>query len=303
MLDDKNKDKTQQKILLVTKPRSDISLRFDRTAFQNETLLDDLDIHFQPIVDLVGGSRILGFEALGRKTGAHGITSIGPLLKDIHDAGLRPELEMRALQAARNFIRLCDENLDHAHASNVYVTVNLHHLTLAQPKLLQGIENQILDYPSAQPRIRFEILEHPFPRRAHGKIMENIRALSAEGYKLYLDDFGDHAGIDEDRLEDTKQVVTGIKLSSSLWQRDEEDRHRFLDYLASPDLQGKIIVLEGIETDEQIAKTMQMPGEYGFTKVLAQGWHPLLGASMSPESAVELLGQLQKKPQENALEK
>ncbi len=275
-------------------PRSNISRRFDKTVTNDHTLLDDLDIHFQPIIDLAKGSEIQGFEALGRKMRIGGATSIGPYINEIHAAGLRPELELRTLESAVQLIRLCDQNLDPQRAASLYVTVNLHHQTLSQPDLLKDVDEQISYYPAGQKRIRFEILEHPFPRKTQAKIMANIRALHTEGFQLYLDDFGDHPGMDEERLEDTKDIIYGIKLSGSLWQRDEESRHRFLDYLASPDLAGKVIVLEGIETDEQIAAVMQMGGQYGFSNVFAQGWHPLLGASMTPQTAVEILRQLER---------
>lgn len=275
-------------------PRSIISRRFDSTVTKDHTLLDDLDIHFQPIIDLAKGSEIQGFEALGRKMHIDGATSIGPYIDKIHASGLRPELELRTLESAIQFVRLCDHNLNPQQAANLYVTVNLHHQTLSQPDLLHDIDEQVSFYPSAQQRIRFEILEHPFPRRTQAKIMANIRTLHTEGFQLYLDDFGDHPGMDEERLEDTKGIICGIKLSGSLWQRDEASRHRFLDYLASPDLAGKAIVLEGVETDEQIAAVMQMGGRYGFSKVFAQGWHPLLGASMTPQTAIDILRQLER---------
>lgn len=284
-------------------PRSNISRRFDKTVTNDHTILDDLDIHFQPIVDLEKGSEIQGFEALGRKMHVGGVTSIGPYIDEIYASGLRPEMELRTLESAIGFIRLCDQNLDPQRAARLYVTVNLHHQTLSQPKLLKDVDDQLQIYPAAKDRVRFEILEHPFPRRTQAKIMTNIHALHGEGFQLYLDDFGDHPGIDENRLEDTKGIIYGIKLSGSLWERDEESRHRFLDYLASPDLAGKVIVLEGVETDDQITAVMQLGDKYGFSTVFAQGWHPLLGASMTPQSAVELMSQWQQNPQASVLEK
>lgn len=271
-------------------PRFYLSDRFGLNTDQTVGLLDDVDIHFQPICDVAGGAQVRGFEALGRKSdGPDGFRSIAPFLKDIYQAGLRPELEMVTLDKARVFLEMCDANLDPAVAKNLYVTVNLSHQTLAQRDLLKEVDLSIGLYPQAYERVRFEILEHMFPKHEQAIIVENIRALHGEGYRLYLDDFGDHPGQDEDRLRALHDLVHGVKLSGSLWTRGAEDRHGFLSSVAQAGGAGKIIVVEGVEEDEHLAETRAMAAKYGFGNLLAQGWHPVLGASMSPQTAVEVL--------------
>lgn len=270
--------------------RLHLSDRFGLNTDQGVSLLDDVDIHFQPICDVAGVAQVRGFEALGRKAGGpDGFRSIAPFLKEIYQAGLRPELEMVTLDKARVFLEMCDAHLDPAVAKTLYVTVNLSHQTLAQRDLLKEVDLSVGLYPQAYERMRFEILEHMFPKHEQGIIVENIRALHGEGYRLYLDDFGDHPGQDEERLRALHDLVHGVKLSGSLWTRGAEERDGFLRSVAQGGGTGKIIVVEGVEEDEHLTETRGMAAKYGFGQLLAQGWHPVLGASMTPQTAVEVL--------------
>lgn len=250
-------------------------------------LLDDVDIHFQPICAVGGDGSVCGFEALGRKAGADGYKSIEPFLKDIYKAGLRPELEIVTLEKARVFLQMCDAHLEPEVAAPLYVTVNLSPQTLAQRDLLKQIEFSAGLYAHTVDRIRFEILEHSFPHHEQSVILDNIRALHEEGYKLYLDDFGDHPGQDEERLLALHDQIYGIKLSGSLWKRTPEDRNGFLRAVAQAGGRTKNIVVEGVEDDAHLAEVQGMRERHGFRVLLAQGWHPALGASMSPQTAIE----------------
>lgn len=269
--------------------RVKLSSRFGPRSDQSGSVLDDLDIHFQPIFDVSDISVIRGFEALGRKSGAGGYKSIAPYLREIYEGGLRPELEMVTLERARLFLEVCDEVLPSAVSKGVYVTVNLSPQTLAQKEFLDDVDGFVGIYSQARDRIRFEILEHSFPENNHAQIIANILGLSGEGYQLYLDDYGDHPGQDEERLGVLAGHVGGIKLSGSLWKRSEESRIALLRSLNSAGVLHKNIVVEGVETDEQLHVTRSLPEDFGFSHVLAQGWHPLLGASMTHEQALEAL--------------
>ncbi|MCB1681887.1 MAG: EAL domain-containing protein [Alphaproteobacteria bacterium] len=263
-----------------------ITYRFGQSSLTAEESLADIDIHFQPICEVDEEPVIIGFEALGRKTSIIGTQSIAPYIDEIHAMGLRPELELRTLEKACRFLQDCDRMLQTDQANNLYVTVNLHPLTLMQPDLLQEIDKAIASYPAARSRIRFEILEHEFPEGTEDQILENVMTLNESGYRLYLDDYGDHPGQDEDRLETMKPFIHGIKLSGSLWQRSSEGQESLLDYVASPDLSDKVIIVEGIEDDEQLERVKALQDLYGFDRVLGQGWHPSLGASLSHADAI-----------------
>lgn len=269
---------------------NDITCRFGSAHTSGGGVLDDVDIHFQPINDVSDIPTVIGFEALGRKNGVTGLQSIGPFIDEIHAMGLRPELELRTLEKACCFLRSCDRVLQPDQAESVYVTVNLHPETLMQQGLLDEIETAIDEYPGARSRIRFEILEHEFPEEAEEDIVENIRGLSEAGYLLYLDDFGDTPGQDEHRMDMLLPYVYGVKLSGSLWEREPDERESFLSSLYDAGGHDKVIVVEGVENDDHLAETRTMSEKYGFEKVYAQGWHPLLGASMTPQSAMSVLG-------------
>ncbi len=252
-------------------------------------ILDSMTIHFQPINEIEGEPRIIGFEALGRKLSFIGAQSIHPFLDEIYAMGLRPELELRTLEKACNFLMCCQQETALSNEDELYVTVNLHHETLAEPELVDEIEKAISKFPSVRSNIRFEILEETFPEDTAEIIHNNIKGLFSAGYKLYLDDYGDNPGQDEERLAQVKPYIYGIKISGSFWEMDEETQNRLMEHITHPDLSDKVLIIEGIETDDQMKTLASLRERFSPEIVLAQGWHPLLGASMPADKAIERL--------------
>ena len=266
-----------------------IKHRFGIRSSDVGSVLDSMTIHFQPISEIEDEPRILGFEALGRKLSFIGAQSIHPFLDEIHAMGLRPELELRTLEKACNFLIQCQQETASSREDDLYVTVNLHHETLAEPDLVDEIERAISKFPSVQSNIRFEILEETFPDDTVDTIHDNIERLFSAGYKLYLDDFGDNPGQDEERLAQVKPYIYGIKISGSFWAMDGDTQNKLMSHITHPDLSDKVLIIEGIETDEHMKHLASMRERFSPEIVLAQGWHPLLGASMPADKAIDRL--------------
>ncbi len=252
-----------------------------------ESILGSLEVQFQPISTLDGDApEVVGFEALGRIVGdVNDAKSISPFLKEIHDGGFGSELELLTVGQVCSFLRLCDTNLDQEVSDKLYVTVNLHHRALSDPDLVSQIESIIQSYPAARSRIRFEILEDAFPQDNYRQIMNNIGELSFTGYKIYMDDYGDNSDFDDIRLQEINPFLHGVKLSGSFLDRHQQEQDRMLDRIASS-LLGKAVIVEGVETDGHMERFHLIKARCSESDVLAQGWHPDLGASMRGKQAV-----------------
>lgn len=261
------------------------------TTFRNEgaplpDLLDDIEIQYQPIFQLGDINKIVAFEALGRKLTPQGPVSIRPYIDEIHAAGLRQELELMTLERACIFLQNCALHIDGVEESDLGVSVNLHHRTLVQKDIPERFREVIDCYPLAKGRIRGEILEDPFPGGSERDVIATVERLCEEGIKLYLDDFGDHPGLDEIRLRKLKPFIYGVKISGNFWEKDIEARTRILDYLNKQRYAEKVWVVEGVETDDQLMSLEQMRSKHEASSVLAQGWHPELGPSMTMQQAL-----------------
>ncbi|PWE32735.1 diguanylate cyclase [Maritimibacter sp. 55A14] len=171
------------------------SPRMRRETRKNNGLSSDLDAAlengqirpwFQPQVCTDTGT-VTGFEALARWIHPdEGVLLPGTFLKAVNDAGRSERLGEVILYHALSALRSWDRTGLHVPT----VSVNFSTEELREPKLCEKIRWEVDRFDLDPARVVIEILETVMAGGASDTITRNIRALSAMGVGIDLDDFG-----------------------------------------------------------------------------------------------------------------
>ncbi len=150
-------------------------------ALRNAIIADEVDVHFQPIVNL-SGDEVVGFEALARWTDA--------------DLGFVSPAVFVPLAEERGFIDILTETLLRKAAAaavawphDLFLSFNLSSAQLTDLRTSQNVMSIINRIGLDPRRLELEITETAVvadPETA-GKIIADLRA---EGVRISLDDFG-----------------------------------------------------------------------------------------------------------------
>lgn len=218
-------------------------------ALRRATIANEVDVHFQPIVDLRNGQPI-GFEALARwndaELGSVSPTVFIPLAEEhgIIDA-LTETLLMKAARAARSWPK------------DLFLSFNLSSAQLVDPSTSLKVMS-ILEKAGLDPRrVEMEITETAMmadPELAYGI----VKALRSAGIRISLDDFGTGQSsfgrlreIAPDKVKIDRSFVSEIT-------RDRPSEHIIKAIIALCDGLDMKVVAEGIETDDQAAKLLEL---------------------------------------------
>ncbi|MCR9138094.1 MAG: EAL domain-containing protein [Alphaproteobacteria bacterium] len=218
-------------------------------ALRRATIANEVDVHFQPIVDLRDGHPI-GFEALARwedqELGSVSPTVFIPLAEErgFIDA-LTETLLMKAARAARSWSR------------ELFLSFNLSSAQLVDPSTSLKIMS-ILEKAGLDPRrVEMEITETAMmadPKLAYGI----VDALRSAGIRISLDDFGTGQSslgrlreIAPDKVKIDRSFVSEIT-------RDRPSEHIIKAIVALCDGLDMKVIAEGIETDDQAAKLIEL---------------------------------------------
>lgn len=218
-------------------------------ALRRASIANEVDVNFQPIVDLRVGQPI-GFEALARwddrELGSVSPTVFIPLAEEhgIIDA-LTETLLMKAARAARNWPK------------DLFLSFNLSSAQLVDPSASLKIMS-ILEKTGLDPRrVEMEITETAMmadPELAHGI----VNGLRSAGIRISLDDFGTGQSslgrlreIAPDKVKIDRSFISEIT-------RDRPSEHIIKAIIALCDGLDMKVVAEGIETDEQAAKLLEL---------------------------------------------
>lgn len=229
--------------------------------------LDQLVMHFQPLVNAVTGS-IVGFEALARCVDEVGnLVPPSDFLGVAQRSGLVWEFDRKAFeltcQAAARLRTV---------APSVWVASNFSALSILQPDFCSVVLDTIARHRLDTAAIWVEITESA-AFDVGDTATDHLRILARAGISLALDDFG--TGYSS--LSHLRELpLAAVKVDRSFVARlnpgtTEHSIAKAVVSLAS-DL-GLGVVAEGVETDEQRAEARSV----GFTEL--QGWHyaPALG--------------------------
>lgn len=218
-------------------------------ALRRATIADEVDVHFQPIVDLRDGNPI-GFEALARWEDAElGFVSPAVFIPLAEERGfievLTENLLLKAARAARNWPK------------DIFLSFNLSSAQLINPstniKILSILEKADLD----PRRVEMEITETAMmadPDLAY-RIVDGLRSF---GIRISLDDFGTGQSslgrlreIAPDKVKIDRSFVSEIT-------RDRPSEHIIKAIVALCDGLDMKVVAEGIETEEQSVKLLEL---------------------------------------------
>lgn len=210
-----------------------------------------LNIVYQPVVNLKNGV-VVAYEALSRFPGLEGV-SPEVVFASADDIGLGPELELLAIQYAR-------DGFEGFHSGAV-LSVNISPSALAHPRSQETLSGQLEG-------LIIEVTEHADFEDLPG-LCRRLDALKCAGAVVAVDDAGSGYSGMRTLIEVRPQI---IKLDRSLVE--DVDKEPFKYYLTAMlvDLGAKIgstLLAEGVETDGELATSIAL----GIP--LGQGW--LLG--------------------------
>lgn len=218
-------------------------------ALRRATIANEVDVHFQPIVDLRDG-RPIGFEALARwddeELGFVSPAVFIPLAEErgIIDA-LTETLLLKAARAARSW------------PEDIFLSFNLSSAQLVDPSTSLKIMS-ILEKAGLDPgRVEMEITETAMmadPELAY-RIVDGLRSV---GIRISLDDFG----TGQSSLGRLREIAPDkVKIDQSFVSeitRDRPSEHIIKAIVALCEGLDMKVVAEGIETDEQSAKLLEL---------------------------------------------
>lgn len=204
---------------------------------------------YQPIVSVQSG-RIVGFEALARWQHAErGLVNPGDFIPIAEETGIIVAIDRLVLREA---CRQMSSWLELLPGSSLeFISVNLSNKQMAQPDLVQHVE-QVLGETGLKPEhLKLEITENVIIENpeAAAAMLSRLRAL---GVQLYIDDFG--TGYSS--LSYLHRLpINGFKIDRSFVQRmgekgENQEIVRTILLLAR-DLKIEVIA-EGIETERQL---------------------------------------------------
>jgi diguanylate cyclase (GGDEF)-like protein len=226
---------------------------------------DQLELHFQPLVDL-GSGRLIGFEALARwHHPTRGAVSPVEFIPLAEETGLIVPIGRWALNAA--CAQLVHWQTQHGRAAErLMMGVNLSGTQLVRDDVVDAVESALRDTGLAADRLKLELTESVIienPERT-GAILARLKAL---GVTIAMDDFGTGYSslsylqrLPIDVLKIDRSFISGMAQS--------HDSYKIVTAVLS--LAGSLgldTVAEGIETPEQAAMLAALGCHVG------QGFH------------------------------
>ena len=231
-------------------------------SLRNAVERQELELHYQPIVDLAGGS-IVGAEALIRwnhpTDGRIPPDRFVPILEEI---GLIDEIGMWSLNAACGACRKWQEH----GLSDLSVAVNLSAKQLLKPNLALAVERVLNRHELAPQSLTLELTETAAMHDAE-RTLALFRELKAIGVNLAIDDFGtgysslsyllklpfDKLKIDREFVVDVNRHAERRAICSSLCELAKG-----LDI---------VLIAEGAETAQEVAELERIGCRF------VQGYH------------------------------
>ncbi|WP_295861851.1 bifunctional diguanylate cyclase/phosphodiesterase [uncultured Fibrobacter sp.] len=220
-------------------------LEFDiRRAIQAREFI----LMYQPIVDIVDGDRIVGFEALVRwNNSERGIISPGEFIPIAEETGLIVPMGAQILRMA------CEQTkiwVDMGY-ENIQVSVNFSAKQFALDNMVEDVR-RILQETRLNPKnLKLEITEYTALCESE-KTIEMMRALASMGLQISIDDFG--TGYSS--LSYLKRFpVNTLKMDKSFVDHvtdDEEDASFARMVIGIANSMNLGLIAEGVETRDQL---------------------------------------------------
>lgn len=218
----------------------------------------ELSLRYQPIVSLTSG-RIVGFEALVRWH--HPETGWIPsdqLISIAEETGLIMPIGLWVLRTACQ--QLCQWQMRFPHAHPLTVSVNVSSKQFIQTDLVAQITEVLQTTGLPGNHLKLELTESLLMESEEAAIamLSQLREL---GVQILMDDFGTgYSNLARMRTLPTDVVKVDKSLIQSL---DDQNLAFVRGIVALAHSLGKTVVVEGIETQDQLAQLREMGCAYG----------------------------------------
>jgi diguanylate cyclase (GGDEF)-like protein len=236
----------------------------------------DLDVHYQPILDLDSG-RVVGIEALARWVDPV-LGRVGPdeFIAAAERSALIGELGMHVLERALRDVR----SLDAAHP-DLHVAVNVSPVQLRSPSFAAHVEGVAARHGLEPARLVVEVTESVFVADDDGDVaLLNLQRLRRSGINVAIDDFG--SGYSS--LNYLSRLPASIlKVDQGLTASVIEDPRALSVLRAVVELGRSVsmdVAVEGIETQQMHDIVRSFGGCFG------QGWLYSAAVPLSELSAL-----------------
>ncbi|MGI9604121.1 MAG: bifunctional diguanylate cyclase/phosphodiesterase [Acidimicrobiales bacterium] len=246
-------------------------------ALREAAVSGEMDVHYQPIVDISTGE-IVGLEALSRwDRPGHGPVSPQEFIAIAEDSGLIVPIGRTV------FHRVCTQQVAwmNAHPDTpLRLTVNLSARELSQTDCVQAIEHMLADTGANASLITLELTETALSSDLETSVF-NLHKLRQVGFSIAVDDFGTgYSSLTYLRQFPIDVVKIDRSFMTELENGGAESSIVSLVLGLGRDL-GIEVVAEGIETDEQLTALRNLHCRF------AQGY--LFARPQPAEQVAELL--------------
>jgi diguanylate cyclase (GGDEF)-like protein len=208
--------------------------------------LNELDLHYQPIVDTQSG-KIIGAEALVRWTSArHGNVGPSEFISIAEECGLIHDIGQWIIHTALTQLAKWNQSYN----TEFQLSINISGLQLLKQDMANLLIKEIFELELNPTNIHLEVTETSlvFNKEASIKMLDSLKSL---GIKIWLDDFGTgYSSLSHLKLFN----VDGVKIDRSFvsdLEDNEEDRTLTFAIIAMAEALGLNIVAEGVETMAQ----------------------------------------------------
>ncbi len=226
-----------------------------RTGLQRAFERGELELYYQPIVDLSG--RIAGAEALMRwNHPEHGLLGPASFIGIAEDSRLIGPIDKLALySAARSIVEWSDRH-------DIFVTMNISAINITDSSLPVVVGQAIRDAGLTDPsRLKLELTESStIDNRQYSKA--GMDQLNAMGVDIWIDDFG----TGQSSLSYLKHLpVSTVKIDKDFIAELGENQED-VDYLEgiinTIRSRGKRVVIEGVGTEQQFKLLRELHVDY-----------------------------------------
>jgi EAL domain-containing protein (putative c-di-GMP-specific phosphodiesterase class I) len=230
------------------------------TDLQRAVCNQEFILHYQPIVCL-DNNQIIGAEALIRwQHPQKGLISPNNFIPLAEETNLIVPIGLWVIQEA--CLQLARWQHPNSSLKSLELEINLSVQQLAQPDLIEQIEQAIQATKIQRQKLKLEITESIFMQRVKTSQLA-LERLQSQGLELILDDFG--TGYSS--LEYLQKLpISTLKIDRSFVMNLEHNEHNQNIVEATINLShtlGLSVVAEGIETPKQLAILKSLGCDYG----------------------------------------
>lgn len=221
---------------------------------------DEFEMFYQPIVDLAVGG-IIGFESLIRwKHPDRGYVPPTEFIPFAEESALILSLGFIAIEKTCRQLRQWHDTCPEA--AHLSVSINLSTVQFIHPELAEQIDDIVRRSGVPHENIRFEITESSLMADMDSANMMLLK-LKSMNFRLYMDDFG--TGYSSlSYLRHFPMDVIKIDQSFIRWMGVDDESHVITKTIIDLGHNlGKLVVAEGVETEEHLWMLREMGCDYG----------------------------------------